>query len=36
MFGEGQFHINDRTLQYHLDNFLYKKLTYDQLLKLLK
>ena len=34
--GEGQFHINDRTLQYHLDNFLYKKLTYDQLLKLLK
>ncbi len=34
--GEGQFHINNRTMQYHLDNFLYKKLTYAELLALLQ
>ncbi len=30
--GEGQFHINDRTLQTHLDNYLYKTITYQELL----
>jgi hypothetical protein len=33
--GEGQFHINQDTLQIHLDRYLYQKLTYDKLLKLL-
>ena len=33
--GEGQFHINQDTLQVHLDNYLYKTLTYDELYKLL-
>jgi hypothetical protein len=33
--GEGQFHINPRTLQIHLDHFHYKTLTYDRLYKLL-
>jgi hypothetical protein len=33
--GEGQFHINARTLQIHLDNYLYKTVTYDDLLELL-
>ncbi len=33
--GEGQFHINSQTLQVHLDHYLYKTLTYDQLYKLL-
>jgi len=33
--GEGQFHINDKTLQIHLDNYLYQQLTYDELLELL-
>jgi hypothetical protein len=33
--GEGQFHINPRTLQIHLDSYLYKTLTYDQLYELL-
>lgn len=33
--GEGQFHINQDTLQVHLDNHLYKELTYEELLKLL-
>ena len=31
--GEGQFHINDKTLQTHLDNYLYKIITYDDLLR---
>jgi hypothetical protein len=30
--GEGQFHLNNRTYQYHLDNFLEKELTYEQIL----
>lgn len=34
--GEGQFHINNRTMQYHLDMFFYKKLTYPELLTLLQ
>ncbi len=33
--GEGQFHINQDTLQTHLDNYLYRTLTYDQLYELL-
>ncbi len=33
--GEGQFHINPRTFQLHLDHYLYKTLTYDELLQLL-
>jgi len=33
--GEGQFHINQDTLQVHLDNYLYQQLTYDELFKLL-
>jgi hypothetical protein len=33
--GEGQFHINPRTLQIHLDHYLYKILTYGQLCELL-
>lgn len=33
--GEGQFHINPRTLPIHLDYYLYKTLTYDQLYELL-
>ena len=33
--GEGQFHINQDTLQVHLDRYLYKQLTYDELVELL-
>ena len=33
--GEGQFHINPRTLQVHLDHYLHKTLTYDELRQLL-
>lgn len=33
--GEGQFHINQDTLQFHLDNYLYQTLTYDELYTLL-
>lgn len=33
--GEGQFHINSKTLQIHLDHYHYKTLSYDQLYKLL-
>jgi hypothetical protein len=33
--GEGQFHIHQDSLQIHLDNYLYKELTYDELLELL-
>ena len=32
--GEGQFHINNENLQFHIDKFLIKKLTYDDLYKL--
>ena len=33
--GEGQFHISDKTLQIHLDNYRYRNLSYDELLALL-
>jgi len=33
--GEGQFHINQDTLQTHLNDYLYSKLTYEELLDLL-
>jgi hypothetical protein len=33
--GEGQFHINQDTLQVHLSNYLYQTLTYEKLLELL-
>jgi hypothetical protein len=33
--GEGQFHINDKTLQTHLDKYLHKTLTYEDLYRLL-
>jgi hypothetical protein len=33
--GEGQFHINQSTLQIHIDNYAYKTLTYDELYELL-
>jgi hypothetical protein len=33
--GEGQFHINRRTMQVHLDRYHYRTLTYDELLALL-
>jgi hypothetical protein len=34
--GEGQFHIKSSNLQYHIDNYLYKKLTWTEFVKLLK
>lgn len=34
--GEGQFHINNDNLSYHMQNFFIKELTYMQLYKLLK
>lgn len=34
--GEGQFHINQINFKYHIDNFLLKKLTYEELFNLLK
>jgi hypothetical protein len=33
--GEGQFHINPTTFQIHLDHYLYKTLTYEELYRLL-
>ena len=33
--GEGQFHINQDTIQIHEDSYLYHTLTYDKLLELL-
>lgn len=32
--GEGQFHINNDNLQFHIDNFLIKQMTYDNLYKI--
>lgn len=34
--GEGQFHINEKTLQIHIDNYLYKILSYEELYSLLE
>ncbi len=33
--GEGQFHINQDILQFHVDRYLYKRLSYQELLDLL-
>lgn len=33
--GEGQFHVNQKTLQIHLDNYLYQELPYEQLIAIL-
>ena len=34
--GEGQFHINESNFNYHIQNYLLKKLNYDELYNLLK
>jgi hypothetical protein len=34
--GEGQFHLNEKTLQIHLDKYLYQTLTYETLYSLLE
>lgn len=34
--GEGQFHINNKTLEIHLNNYLYQNLSYHDFLVLLK
>lgn len=34
--GEGQFHITEKNIAIHLENFLISKLTYEQLLKILQ
>jgi len=33
--GEGQVHITEKNLQIHLDKYLHKTLTYEQLYQLL-
>ena len=33
--GEGQFHINEKTMRIHLENYLYAELSYTELLQLL-
>lgn len=33
--GEGQFHINPQTFQIHIDNYIFKEVTYKELLDLL-
>ena len=34
--GEGQFHINNKTINYHIENHLEMVLTYDELFNILK
>ena len=34
--GEGQFHLNEKTMKIHLDNYLYQTLTYQELYELLE
>jgi hypothetical protein len=34
--GEGQFHMNEKTLQIHIKNYLYQVLSYEELYSLLK
>lgn len=34
-FGEGQFHIKNTNINYHIDNLLYAKLSYEQLSQIL-
>lgn len=33
--GEGQFHINQINFEYHIQNFLYRELSYEELYKIL-
>lgn len=33
--GEGQFHFNPRTMTFHLQNYMYKSISYDELYQLL-
>ena len=33
--GEGQFHLNETTLKIHIDNYLYKEMSYEELYDLL-
>ena len=33
--GEGQFHINNETIAVHERNYMYQKLSYDELLEIL-
>lgn len=33
--GEGQFHLNEKTIRYHLDNQLYRWVSYEELYELL-
>ncbi len=33
--GEGQFHINNDTIKIHVENYMYQKLSYDELLEAL-
>ena len=34
--GEGQFHIKRNNIQYHIDNFLYKTLSWNELVEIIK
>jgi len=34
--GEGQFHINQKNFKYHVENFLLKKISYEDLFEVLK
>jgi hypothetical protein len=34
--GEGQFHVNQRTLQYHIDNHHFATLSYTDIMNILK
>lgn len=34
--GEGQFHIKRNNLQYHIDNFLYRKLNWKELIQIIQ
>lgn len=34
--GEGQFHINNKTLQHHLDEYFEKEITFEDLYKMFK
>jgi hypothetical protein len=34
--GEGQFHITNKNIQYHFDNYFFKTVSYGEIIKLLK
>lgn len=34
--GEGQFHLNEKTYEFHLQNFFERKITYEELVELLQ